>query len=319
MQGRPRLVVEPWAPDFGSPTELDSGPESTPAVEIGAEPGGWRPIAPAPASAEALQQVVLVDGVRRIEARVTVDDDEQTSPRPGVLGVWAVGAVSWWPGARRAEVSRVVCQRQLIVGSGGADHHLEAAAARLGAKLVTVPASDPSALGVQLQVAMRHAEAELADELLPDADLVLVDGPLRTFANGAMVGFIKTQHTPYLAPAAAALVGKLAAGERTPLFAFVGPKYPRWSWYVRLAEVPGGHSWSGIARVECPGSLGRDAAIALADASAAILPRLAPPLHVDPRAPQNLVPIAALERRLKHLLGDPGLAWRRAREVAWAA
>lgn len=312
-------MVEPWAPDFGSPTELEGGAESAPAVEVGAEPGGWRALAAPPGAAEALERVALVDGVRRIEARVTIDGQAQASPRPGVLGVWAVGAVSWWPRERRAEVARVVCRRQLILGSGDSDEQLEAAAGRLGAELVTVPATDSSALGVQLQVAMRHAEAELADELLPDADLVLVDGPLRTFANGAMVGFIKTQHTPYLPPTAAALVGKLAAGERTPLFAFVGPKYPRWSWYLRLADVPGGHSWSGIARVECPGSLGRDAAIALADASAAILPRLAPPLHVDPRAPQNLVPIAALERRLKHLLGDAGLAWRRAREVAWAA
>jgi hypothetical protein len=32
--------------------------------------------------------------------------------------------------------------------------------------------------------------------------------------------------------------------------------------------------------------------------------------HIDPRAPQNLVPIGALERELRHRMGDPGLVYR---------
>jgi hypothetical protein len=32
--------------------------------------------------------------------------------------------------------------------------------------------------------------------------------------------------------------------------------------------------------------------------------------HLDPRAPQNLVPIAALERHLRHRMGDQGLVYR---------
>ena len=36
--------------------------------------------------------------------------------------------------------------------------------------------------------------------------------------------------------------------------------------------------------------------------------------HRDPRAPQNLQPVGALESRLRHLLGDPGLAYRAVRE-----
>jgi hypothetical protein len=31
---------------------------------------------------------------------------------------------------------------------------------------------------------------------------------------------------------------------------------------------------------------------------------------VDPRAPQNLVPIAALERELRHRMGDQRLVYR---------
>ena len=42
----------------------------------------------------------------------------------------------------------------------------------------------------------------------------------------------------------------------------------------------------------------------MAGLSAATLPRFASSAYKDPRAPQNLVPIAGLERRLRGLLGD---------------
>ncbi|HEY6595179.1 MAG TPA: hypothetical protein VI011_13965, partial [Asanoa sp.] len=45
-------------------------------------------------------------------------------------------------------------------------------------------------------------------------------------------------------------------------------------------------------------------AIGLADLSLVTLPRFASTPYKDPRAPQNLIPIAGLERRLRSLLGD---------------
>ena len=48
----------------------------------------------------------------------------------------------------------------------------------------------------------------------------------------------------------------------------------------------------------------------IADRSAALLPVVASEPHLDPRAPQNLVPIGALERQLRHRMGDPGLVYR---------
>jgi hypothetical protein len=53
-----------------------------------------------------------------------------------------------------------------------------------------------------------------------------------------------------------------------------------------------------------------DEAIRLADTVAAILPRFASEPHKDPRAPQNLYPIAGLERTLRRRLGDPSLMER---------
>lgn len=276
-----------------------------------------------------MERVAVVDGVRRVEARLTLDGGPVSTgpgkfgtalgPTSGVLGAWAVGAATWWPRERRSRITDARVGRSLILGEGRGGEGLDELAHDLRAAITSTPAGDPAALVQALQQQMRQAEAELATDLASDNDLVLADGPLRSFSKAPIVGFIKTQRAHYLPPEAVGLLARLGAGERTPLFAFAGPRYPRWSWYLRLAAVPGGHSWSGIVRLECSGEVALAHTVKLADASALLLPTLAPPLHVDPRAPQNLVPIAALERHLKHLLGDAALAWRRAREVAWAA
>jgi hypothetical protein len=46
-----------------------------------------------------------------------------------------------------------------------------------------------------------------------------------------------------------------------------------------------------------------------------VLPLVASEPHLDPRAPQNLVPTAALERQLRHRMGDRGLVYRALREA----
>ncbi|HEX8630952.1 MAG TPA: hypothetical protein VF755_22580, partial [Catenuloplanes sp.] len=51
-------------------------------------------------------------------------------------------------------------------------------------------------------------------------------------------------------------------------------------------------------------------AVELADLSLVTLPRFASTPYKDPRAPQNLIPIAGLERRLRGLLGDARLLHR---------
>jgi hypothetical protein len=53
-----------------------------------------------------------------------------------------------------------------------------------------------------------------------------------------------------------------------------------------------------------------------ADRTAALLPRFASRPHKDPRAPQNLYPIAGLERELRRRLGDAGVLYRALRAAA---
>ena len=71
-------------------------------------------------------------------------------------------------------------------------------------------------------------------------------------------------------------------------------------------------------RCEASGDLTAAEAVARADQVTATLPRFASQPHNDPRAPQNLHPIAGLERELKRRLGDP-LRLERALRVAAAA
>jgi hypothetical protein len=58
---------------------------------------------------------------------------------------------------------------------------------------------------------------------------------------------------------------------------------------------------------------------AMADSFALFIPRYAGIPYIDPRAPQNLQPVGALESHLRHLLGDVGLAERAIRDAIAAA
>jgi len=109
---------------------------------------------------------------------------------------------------------------------------------------------------------------------------------------------------------AAGVVARLGDGERTPLMLLGdGGALTRWTWYLRLPG-PRSHAWSGIVRCEASAHLPLETVRTIADRTAALLPMLASEPHIDPRAPQNLVPIGALERALRHRMGDPGLVYR---------
>ncbi len=110
------------------------------------------------------------------------------------------------------------------------------------------------------------------------------------------------------------MVGALQAGQRTPVFR-VGSRYEVYTWYLRLPCAPGA-PWAGVVRVECSTELPTAAAAALAATSQVTLGRYASTEYKDSRAPQNLYPIAGLERELRRRLDDPGLLYRALRRAA---
>jgi hypothetical protein len=147
------------------------------------------------------------------------------------------------------------------------------------------------------------------------SDLLIVDGPLRGRQHlPRVLGYIKSHHATYLPPELNALVRALTPGQRTPAF-HMGTSWDRHSWYLRLPG-PAGSPWAGVVRVECPADLPVAEVTRLAGLSQRCLGRFASAAYKDSRAPQNLYPIAGLERELRRRLGDPRLLYRALRAAA---
>ena len=153
------------------------------------------------------------------------------------------------------------------------------------------------------------ARAEVGAHGSADGDLLVIDGPLRGRDHlPRALGFIKTHRAIYLPPELNAVVAGLAAGERTPVF-LMGTSWDRHAWYLRLPCRPGS-PWAGVVRVECAANVPVAEAVRLANASQTLLPRYASAEYKDTRAPQNLVPIAGLERQLRRRLGEQKMIYR---------
>ena len=306
-----QLHIESWSPDYGSPFESDGSLAEPERVDETVEVAGrWVPIR---GIDDGIDRVAFVDGVRRVDARLTID--EPGGPVPGLCGSYGVGAVVWERAVPRTEVTSVQVGR-LAVFAAGRGAPMPVVSPELSYRSESVPDNDPAALVTRFHGAMRRAEGELSEELAKAGLFVVSDGPINDMAATDKVGFIKSHRAPYLSVERAELIGRLGVGERTPLFLIgKGGTYERYSWYFRIAERGRGHSWTGVVRGEVAAALDMARAAAIAGRTSALIPAVASESHIDPRAPQNLVPIAALERELRRRLGDPGYVYRALRSA----
>ncbi len=316
------LRLLPWAPEFGAglEAEVDGATPPPPEVDTRVELAEWRAVTPAAPPPDSLR---IVDGVRRVEAHAMEDGpaaalDERTGgaggssePALGLFGSFAVGAVALEAGAKaRVEESTLRLERcYLQTGGEPVERAIAAGRAELRYRpRIAQDATTPRDLVAALNRAMLDAEALLAAKLAEDeAALVLVDGPLRLRQPGRRaVGYVKRIHQWYVGTTERALAVVLEVGQRTPLFHIGGEAgTERYGWYARTAALPGlFHPLAGVVRMECAGALPVAEAARLADEATAALPRLASTPARDPRAPQNLLPVGALERALTHRLGD---------------
>jgi hypothetical protein len=302
-----KLRLDPWTGEFEGPVQLgDEEPGSRANLTV--EKSAWGAVRPGPSPLP--RRTAFVDGVRRVELRLLIEDGARTVF--GLLGSFGVGAVEV---GERAAVDHDAIGRIAIAGGGLAIDALEVS---VGGRLVrfspeTVPENTPVAPLDGLQAAMRRSEAALAERLAPERDVVFLDGPLSyvTQAYGPIVGFVKRLLQNYLDPEPAALLRRLEVGERTPVFLIEGARTARYSWYLRLGVGrPVDTALAGVVRLETSAALDLARVTALADLSARYVPRFASDPTRDTRAPQNLYPIGGLEARLRHLLGDPMLLRR---------
>ncbi|MSQ35908.1 MAG: hypothetical protein EXR63_02015 [Dehalococcoidia bacterium] len=298
------LRLLPWAPEYGTALQADAH-EAEAAIDVAVE-GPWRAVA-VPARA-ALPSLCIVDGVRRAEAHA-LDEGPGGELQFGLFGSYATGAVVVDRDGARVIDDAIHVERRLFQ-TGGAPSTLElrsgAATLRFRAQLPP-QASSANDLVAALNRAMLGDEAKLAERLSRDTGaLTLVDGPLWLRSPGPrVVGYVKRVHRWYLDGAQQRLLVQLRVGERTPLFRILEGGHERSSWYLRIAELsPHFHPLAGVVRLEAPGALPTAEVVALAEQCAAALPRLASSPVRDPRSPQNLIAVGALERELTRRLGD---------------
>jgi hypothetical protein len=298
----PRIAIDAWDPGYGTGAADPSAlvPSDVPTdVDVEVPLRSWRPQHPDVASWDT---VIFLDGVQRIDARAWVTGGDGVT-RLGLCASVAAGAVRC-DGV--AEVLDVVVDRILAAPAEGADHLVTRHGTWRHARV-----ADDEIEVLERAVARTRGEAEaaLAARVSAGGEQLIVDGPLSQHRHlGGALGYVKTLQRGYGPPDVLRVAGMLEPGERTPVFV-VGESVARWSWYVRLPG-PLVHPLAGIVRCEAASDLPLGAAVGLADRSACSLPRFASAVHKDTRAPQNLYPIAGLERILRSRLGDQALLLR---------
>ncbi|GGM99848.1 hypothetical protein FHR83_000542 [Actinoplanes campanulatus] len=305
-----RVFVDAWDPSYGASFEGGDGgdgPGSSSSAQVDVEvevpAAEWAPI-DVPAGARVPDVVFLVDGVRRNDAQVWTAEDDGTS-YAGLAASFAAGVVRCDLARGAAELAVARVGRGLFTASPSLGD-VRAGTVRYEVHRVSGP-GEASKLPAAVQGPLTALEIEISsaarDSGSDGTDLLIVDGPLRNRRQlPRTIGYVKTQQKHYLPAAQEAIVPRLRPGQRTPVFQ-IGTVWGGWSWYLRLPGSSGA-PWSGIVRVECSPELSPEQAIELAEVSLATLPRFASSAYKDPRAPQNLVPIAGLERRLRGMLGD---------------
>lgn len=298
------LRLDPWRPDFGVGAEVSFDEElARPVVDTAVETGDWSAALTAePCDPEGL---IFVDGVMRTEMRVMASDGDRRAW--GLLGSCAAGAVLCDGAATFIAEDRPVRRALILGGRVEADAvSLQAGSSDVVYEAHSVALDTPQGLRTKLQRLMLEEEQLLASELAGRA-LVFADGPLHLdlAPEAVVVGVVKRMVKAYLEGDEARLLPRLVPGQRTPLFAVGSGVVDRYAWYQRLTPVqPAWHELAGLVRCEVRMAIGLAEARRIADRVAHHLPGFAGRPGLDPRAPQNLTPVGALEQRLKHRLGS---------------
>lgn len=319
--GRMRFSVDGWDPGYGTALAVDAAlPDSAVTVDVNVETPAatWAPVPSRPGMSPQRESVLFVDGVRRVEARVWVHDQPTTgTPASSTLAVaasFAAGAVCCCGTAHvvTSEVRRALISTAPgltdVTTSAGVFGTVQAHAS----PSTNVPAALSNALQQQLaavELTVAIAARDAAGHDAADIGLLVIDGPIRNRTHlPRAVGYIKSHRAEYLPPQLNAVVATLGAGDRTPVF-LLGTSWDRYAWYLRLPCRPGA-PWAGVVRLEAAAELPLRQVLDLAGVTQTALCRFASVEYKDSRAPQNLVPIAGLERTLRHRLGDSRLVWR---------
>ncbi len=267
--------------------------------------------------------VVFVDGVRRTENLIYIEDEEGNFSEGAFV---SIGAGALHMRYRRLNPAResfknfvlrrlLVLKRDIEVGEKSIS--LEVGESRLEF-FVEKTEKEISPFVNEL---MARLEAEVAYATFKEVrpTLMITDGTLHYSAklrSLPFVGYVKKHRKRYVPNNRSYIFRELKVGHRTPIVLIhsqptmegEGVKsFDKFTWYVRISEDEG---ISGIARLEVPAGVGLERAKEIANLTAWIVPKFASTEFSDRRAPHNLLPIKHLENALRRRLGSQTLIRR---------
>jgi hypothetical protein len=329
------LRLDPWAAEYNTAyyAEVANREDDQVSLDTALEhpADAWQPVRDAPP--ETLwTDVFFLDGSRRVEERVLLEQDRRQLAF-GAMGTYAVGAVSCCSHfSRPATFVGDMRVKRVCALSSGYDRVNDPAPLELTAlapfqlghlryDIIPTEETDADAVVRKLQQEMLEAEKALAGNLADTHEhaLIIVDGRRSLVSRERnLVGYVKTIHDIKINRAQLDVVQKLEQGERSPIY-LVNPgrsEQQYFEWFLRLRDPrPWLYSLAGMVRLQA--YAGSEAeqylgdTINLANWLSATLPKLASRQHQDPRAPQQLLPVRALEAELRRRMGHPAVLRRR--------
>jgi uncharacterized protein len=318
-----KLRLDPWAAEYNTAFFAEEAAYNNPEkIEPFIETELWRRIAPT-ASSLTWDKLLFIDGTRRIEARVLLED-EREQVAFGALGSCAVGVVDCCPEhSRKAEIYQTSVKRICALSSGHSfpDFELLPRGPRLGHlvyQICTTSKRDAEAVVEELQNVMLQEEKNLASRLayLHSESLIICDGQRQIGSTQTnVIGYLKTIHDSKISREQLAVVRNLEQSERSPVYKVKTKEDTYYyEWFLRLRDPrPWLYSLAGMVRIQAF-SDDLEYILQLANWTCLNLPVFASRQHQDPRAPQQLLPTRALEHELKRRMGDAQLIRRRITE-----
>ena len=282
----------------------------------------WEPIDPQVDTFR--KEILFVDGVRRTEALVFLQGDTGEVFQGAFV---SVGAGALLIGTDRQnflseslidyEIKRyfvvrspagVISERFIPVQIGNFSMNFEVI-------------STDREITVEVNRLMSQLEAKVVRRTYTKIkpSIVITDGPIHfTTKLRALpfVGYVKRQERLYIPFEYREILWKMKVGTRTPLVkvhsqpTFEGEstrKFDKYSWYVKISDHMG---INGVARLEVSANISVEKVKSIADLSAKLVPRFASTEFTERRAPQNLLPVKALEDLLRKHLGPQSLIRR---------
>ncbi len=280
----------------------------------------WRPIG---GTGRDNVSVVFVDGVRRTENLIYVEDEEGNITEGAFVSIGAGALLIRYGITNLAEESfQEFLIRRFLFLKKGID--LQESSIRFdlgGSRLEFSIEKTDKEISPFVNETMSRLESSVAESIYRRVKptLMVTDGTVHYSAkikNLPFVGYVKKHKRLYIPSEKTWILRELKIGERTPIVRIhsqptmegSGVKsFDKFTWYVKISDHEG---ISGIARLEVPVGIGLKRAIGIANLTAWLIPKFASTEFTERRAPHNLLPIKYLENALRRRLGSQALIRR---------